>query len=186
MTAAPRLALPESDRRALLALARASIEAWIGRSRPPAPEGHPIFYRVAGAFVTLMVNGDLRGCIGVPEAEERLGDVIRRCAVSAASQDPRFAPISVVDLFGLSIEISVLSDIVPVADVSLVDVGRHGLVVSDGRRRGLLLPQVAVEHGWDREQFLAHACLKAGLQRDAWRQGADVAVFEAEVFREPR
>jgi AmmeMemoRadiSam system protein A len=104
--------------------------------------------------------------------------------VAAASQDPRFSPVTLADLAAAHLEISVLGPIQPVTSVEDIEVGRHGLIVSQGYSKGLLLPQVATEYGWDRETFLDHTCLKAGLRREAWRSGAQIQRFEADVFSE--
>lgn len=138
--------------------------------------------RRAGAFVTIKVHGQLRGCIGYPEADLPLVDVVERCAVSAARFDPRFPAVRPEECDTLAIEISVLGPIEAVAEISEIEIGRHGLVAQLGPCRGLLLPQVAVEWGWNREEFVCHTCLKAGLRRDAWREGAKLFKFEAEVF----
>jgi AmmeMemoRadiSam system protein A len=137
-----------------------------------------------GAFVTLHNHGDLRGCIGHIEPTEPLGQVVARCAVAACSSDPRFAPITPTELGQLDIEISLLGPLEPIAGPHDIEVGRHGLVVESGWQRGLLLPQVATEWGWDAGAFLAHTCHKAGLPRDAWQHGAKLWRFEAEVFAE--
>jgi AmmeMemoRadiSam system protein A len=110
--------------------------------------------------------------------------VVEECAIAAASRDPRFPPLTAGELPAVDIEISVLTPICPVGDVTEIEVGRDGLVAQDGYRRGLLLPQVASERGWDRETFLSHTCLKAGLRSDAWRTGARISRFQAEVFSE--
>jgi AmmeMemoRadiSam system protein A len=138
----------------------------------------------AAAFVTVKVGGELRGCIGRVDRTESLATVVARCARAAAFEDPRFDPIRPSDLPGLQVQVSVLSDPVPLADVTALEVGRHGLIVERGQCRGLLLPQVAVEYGWTPTEFLEHTCRKAGLSRDAWREGAELFVFEAEVFGE--
>src|SRR5262245_15043426 len=116
------------------------------------------------------------------EGDAPLGEVVRHLAQAVSDSDPRFQPVSPNELSELAIEISVLTPEREVADVSEIEVGRHGLIVERGRRRGLLLPQVAVEHGWTRDMFLEHACLKAGLPRSAWREGARLFGFDAEVF----
>jgi AmmeMemoRadiSam system protein A len=175
--------LADGDRAALLSLARATIEARLGLS-PAEPEHRRAFERPGGAFVTVHVGGDLRGCVGLPEAEQPLGEVVRYCARAAAFGDPRFQPLTRADLPGLSLEVSVLTPLEPVTDLASVQVGRDGLVVEQGLARGLLLPQVATERGWTREQFLDHTCLKAGLPPHAWRLGASVFRFEALVFSE--
>jgi len=176
--------LTRSDRKALLALARAAIEARLGIWSAVAPEHRPVFDARAGAFVTVFVKRELRGCVGQPEAREPLAQVVRHCAHAAAFGDPRFPPVTLSDLRDLSVEISVLTPAEAVADPLTVEVGRHGLVVEQGTARGLLLPQVPREHGWTREQFLDHTCIKAGLPPDSWRRGASVYRFEAVVFAE--
>jgi AmmeMemoRadiSam system protein A len=138
--------------------------------------------RRGGAFVTLHQRGDLRGCIGHVEATEPLGPVIVRCAVAACSADPRFPPVRAAELPHIDIELSLLGPLEPVIVIDEIDVGRHGLVVEMDRHRGLLLPQVATEWRWDRETFLTQTCVKAGLTRDAWKKGATLWRFEAEVF----
>lgn len=177
------LTLTPEQRRDLLALARQAILAHLTHGPRPHVDA-PIASLRLGAFVSLHVHGDLRGCIGYPPADRPLGEVIARCAVSAASEDPRFPSLTLDELPSAQIEISVLGPIEPVSDIDEIVVGRHGLIVAQGFNRGLLLPQVATEHGWDRETFLAHTCLKAGLRRDAWKSGAEISKFEAEVFAE--
>jgi AmmeMemoRadiSam system protein A len=171
------------DRRTLLALGRASIAARLaGQAPPPVPP----LDRLGGAFVTLHQAGDLRGCIGYPEADQRLAEVVRRCAVSAAFEDPRFPPLTGVEFPDVRLEISALGPMTPVHRHTDVALGRHGVMVRQGRHRGLLLPQVAVEWGFTLEEFLAQVCVKAGLPPDAWGRGAELCVFEAEVFAEDR
>jgi AmmeMemoRadiSam system protein A len=175
----------DADRRLLLQLARDTIAAHV-RSVAHAAPSHaaPVLSQRGGAFVTLHKGGDLRGCIGHIEPTEPLGTVVPRCAVAACSSDPRFPPVAAGELEALDIEISLLGPLEPVAGPQDIVVGRDGLVVERGWQRGLLLPQVATEWGWDAETFLAHTCQKAGLPRDAWQKGATVWRFEAEVFGE--
>jgi AmmeMemoRadiSam system protein A len=176
-------ALTADERRALLSLARQAIHAHLTHGpAPPPPAG--ITIEGFGAFVSLHVGGDLRGCIGYPQSDRPLAEVIARCAVAAASEDPRFPPVTLTELAAAHVEISVLGPIQLVRSIEDIEVGRHGLIVSQGYGKGLLLPQVATEYGWDRETFLEHTCLKAGLPRDAWRSGAEIQQFEAEVFSE--
>jgi AmmeMemoRadiSam system protein A len=123
----------------------------------------------------------LRGCVGTFGTPKPLGRSVARLA-AAACCDPRFAPVEAHEIPALTIQISVLTPPRRVHDVLEIAIGRDGLLVEEGERRGLLLPQVAVEHRWDREAFLGHTCLKAQLPRDAWRNGASIYRFEAEVF----
>ena len=177
----------EADRRLLLQLAREAIAAHVGKSTIQSTISDPqsaTLARPGGAFVTLHKRGDLRGCIGHIEPTEPLATVVPRCAVAACSSDPRFPPVEAIELDAIDIEISLLGPLEPIAGPQDIVVGRDGLVVQRGWQRGLLLPQVATEWGWDAETFLAHTCQKAGLPRDAWRKGATVWRFEAEVFGE--
>ena len=134
-----------------------------------------------GAFTTLHLNGKLRGCIGYVVPTHSLYRTVAETARAAAFDDPRFSPVTADEAADLEIEISVLSPLRPIRPEEIV-VGRHGLVIRKGFRRGLLLPQVPVEWGWDRETFLAQTCKKAGLALDAWEQGAEIQAFTAEVF----
>jgi AmmeMemoRadiSam system protein A len=136
-----------------------------------------------GAFTTLHENGDLRGCVGMIMAVKPLDETVREMARAAALEDPRFAPVTVDELDRLQLEISVLSPMFAIAPEDVV-VGRHGLMIGFEGRRGLLLPQVAPEWGWDRETFLAQTCRKAGLPMDQWKRGATIEAFTAEVFGE--
>jgi len=176
----------DPDRRLLLDLARRTIVAHAtGRAAPePAPIG--IFARRGGAFVTVHVDRSLRGCIGHVEMHDPLGQVVAHCAIAACSQDPRFSPIAAAELDRLIIEISLLTPFEAILGPADIEIGRHGLVVERAWHRGLLLPQVAIEWDWDTEVFLAQTCVKAGLPRDAWKNGARLWRFEAEVFAEDR
>jgi AmmeMemoRadiSam system protein A len=137
-----------------------------------------------GVFTTLYSNGKLRGCVGFPVARLSLFKAVAETARAAASEDPRFAPVSLPEARTLRISISILSRLSTITP-SEVEIGRHGLVISQGARRGLLLPQVPVKQGWDRSTFLEQICLKAGLPPDAWRAGAHIEAFTAEVFGDP-
>jgi len=174
----------DHDRELLLRVAREAIAAHVGAGAAHVPSDAPVLQQFAGAFVTIHNRGDLRGCIGHIEPTELLAHVIPRCAVAACSTDPRFPPVTASELDDISIEISVLGPLEPIAGPADIEVGRHGLVVEMGWQRGLLLPQVAPEWNWDAETFLAHTCHKAGLPRDAWQRGAKLWRFEAEVFSE--
>jgi len=176
----------EADRTSLLALARAALEARVRRARAPEvePVGVGVFALRRGAFVTIHAGGDLRGCLGRLGTDAPLGRTIAHLGAAVADSDPRFAAVNVSELPRIQIEISVLTPDEPVTSIEAIEVGRHGLIIEDGCARGLLLPQVASEHRWDRETFLAHTCLKAGLPADAWKHGARILAFEAEVFGE--
>jgi uncharacterized protein len=163
--------------------ARAAITRALGAEPPVvSPESSVPDDLRAGAFVTLRINGMLRGCIGYPEPDLPLVDVVERCSVSAAISDPRFPALTKEEWNHVDLELSVLGPIEPVNDIHGVVIGRHGLIVEFGRRRGLLLPQVAVEWKWDAAEFAAQTCTKAGLPGDAWQKGAKLFKFEAEVF----
>ena len=174
----------DADRGLLLRIAREAIAAHLARQAAPNFDVPALAARQGGAFVTLHKGGELRGCIGHVEDDESLVRVVARCAVAACSSDPRFPAVSPSELPELSIELSLLGLLESISGPSDIEIGRHGLVVEKGRRRGLLLPQVATEWGWDREQFLAQTCRKAGLALDAWTEGAAMWRFEAEVFSE--
>ena len=172
--------------RQLLAVARQAIAAHLSSAPFPPPEVGPSLRRPGAAFVTLRrrTDDELRGCIGTLDPGEPLVDATARMAVSAATQDLRFACVRAEELSLLAIEISVLTPPVPIAPED-VEPGVHGLIVRHGGRSGLLLPQVATHHGWDRETFLAYTCLKAGLPGDAWKEpGAILLAFTAIVFAE--
>lgn len=134
-----------------------------------------------GVFTTLYIGDQLRGCVGYALPIRPLYLAVGETARSAAFEDSRFWPVTPEEAPHLKISLSVLSPLVPIS-AGQVEVGRHGLVISDGMRRGLLLPQVPVEHGWDRETFLEQTCRKASLPPDAWRKSATIEAFTAEVF----
>jgi hypothetical protein len=140
--------------------------------------------REGGAFVTLHKKGELRGCIGSFFSDKPLYKTVAEMALSAAFKDPRFSPLRKEELAEVDFEISVLSPLRQIEDVSEIEVGRHGIFITKGAKRGVLLPQVARENGWDRETFLSHTCLKAGLPPEEWRYGAKIEVFFAQVFGE--
>ena len=173
-----------ADQRRLLAYARRAFEARVRRQAPPALERGGLFDVHAGAFVTIHNRGELRGCLGRIEPRAPLIETIVDLAASVSDSDPRFDAVSLLELADLDIEISILTPEREIQSIDEIEVGRHGLIVEDGYRRGLLLPQVATDHAWDRETFVSHTCLKAALPADAWRRGARVFVFEADVFGE--
>ena len=178
--------LGPSDRATLLSHARAAVREAAARRDagvPPLPAGAPALAVASGAFVTLHeLSRRLRGCIGYVEPRRALWVTVWDAARQAALDDPRFEPVTPPEVDALAIEISVLGALQP-ADPAAVRVGQHGVVLSRGPRRGLLLPQVPVEHGWDRDQFLDAGCEKAGLPPGSWRDaGAKLEIFTAEVF----
>jgi AmmeMemoRadiSam system protein A len=180
--------LNASEKNALLKIAREAIEAKTGRQLKilnPAIESASL-KTDAGAFVSLHKNSRLRGCIGVFASKEPLWKTVQENAVAAAFRDPRFNPVEAEELAEIDIEISVLSPLRQITDVSEIEVGRHGIYIIQGRNRGVLLPQVAIEYGFDREAFLAETCLKADLPEDAWEKGASIYIFEAEIFGEKK
>jgi len=175
--------LDAAERKALLGIARRALEGYVKEGRIPREAAEGKLAVPGAAFVTLTKRGRLRGCIGYTEAVAPLFRVVQECAVAAATEDPRFPPVSPNELPELHVEISTLTPLFPIRPEE-VEVGRHGLMVTQGRMRGLLLPQVPAEQGWDREMFLDQVCGKAGLPPSAWRHGATLQGFTAEVFGE--
>ena len=178
--------LTADDEARLLQVARRALEARVRRQPLPVPECGGGLDLPMGAFVTIHVRGDLRGCLGRLEAHRPIAENVAHLAAAVADSDPRFPPLQLPELVETAIEISALAPEDEVHDLAVIEVGRHGLIVERGPYRGLLLPQVAAEHGWTRDTFLEHTCLKAGLPRDAWRYGARIFRFEAQVFGELR
>lgn len=176
---------PEEKRR-LLEVARTTIREHLEKGEVgKQPATSPGLARPCGAFVTLHKHGELRGCIGTFTSPRPLVATIQEMALSSSQRDPRFPPLGAEELDDVDIEISVLSPLRQIGDVSEIEVGRHGIYITRGMRSGVLLPQVATEYGWDRTTFLEHTCLKAGLPPDAWKlDDTRIEVFEAEVFGE--
>jgi uncharacterized protein len=174
--------LTTEQRHALLELARSSIASQVNGAGAVAPGGLEL-PDASGVFVTIRRRGQLRGCLGTLQNRAGLAAEVVRCAADSASDDPRFPPVSREELLELSLEISVLGPLESIeARPEAFTIGVHGLVAEQGFHRGLLLPQVATEWGWDSEQFLRQTCVKAGLPPDAWRCGARLYRFAAEVF----
>jgi len=179
------LFLTEDQKKYLLGLARETLTAKLATGAAVEPETNdPVLLAKRGAFVTLKVRGNLRGCVGYPLPVKPLAETVVEMAVAAATQDWRFTPLDEGELDDLEIEISVLTLPRPIHDVKDIVVGRHGIIVSKGHNKGLLLPQVPLEHHWDLETYLRHGCLKAGLAENEWKRGAKIEVFEAQVFSE--
>jgi AmmeMemoRadiSam system protein A len=179
----PRLS--EAEKKKLLQVARETLTGYLTDGSTPeyAPQEPGLLQEVA-AFVTLRrQNGELRGCIGRVEVSQPLFRTVQDCAISAATNDFRFSSVTAAELDDILIEISALSPFRPIETPDEIQVGRHGLLIRRDFRVGLLLPQVASDRGWDRDEFLRAICMKAGLPTDAWRD-ADLYVFSAEVFEE--
>jgi len=178
--------LDPSARRELLVLARTTLKSYLSTGRVTEYHTSRSELRARCAvFVSLHRGEELRGCIGQVTPDRELYWTVQRCAISAATEDPRFAPVPEDELPHLTIEISVLTPFQRVREIERIEVGKHGLWIVSGSRRGLLLPQVATSYRWDRETFLAQTCRKAGLPEDAWRDpGTAIHTFEAQVFSE--
>ncbi len=181
--------LSEQEKSELLALARKSVEHAVLKKEayePPASASEAL-NQERGAFVTLHENGMLRGCIGYTSAVKPLYITVRDTATLAALRDPRFKPVSAEELPLLDYEISVLSPLRRVLDVEQIRIGEHGLLMKNGAREGLLLPQVPVEEKWDRQTFLEQTCVKAGMGSDCWKdEDTDIFSFTAVVFNDQR
>lgn len=174
--------LTDAQRADLLALARRAVDARVTGGPPVGPDPMDL-PAASGVFVTIKRAGVLRGCLGTLEIDGRLEIEVARCAADSASEDPRFDAVGRDELRDLHLELSVLGPLERIEpSPAAFTVGVHGLVVEQGHRRGLLLPQVATEWGWTPDQFLRQTCVKAGLPPDAWQRGATVYRFDAEVF----
>ena len=173
-----------TQHRLLIDLARTSIARRFDATIEPPPCPDAAFTEKRGAFVTLTVDGHLRGCIGRIEAVDSLWNIVGDMAEAAAFKDPRFPSLSSEEFDNTQIEISVLSPLEPVNDIDSIIIGKHGLLIRKGPYSGLLLPQVASSRGWDVKMFLQETCRKAGLKRDDWINDAEILMFSAEVFGE--
>lgn len=177
--------LNSSDKKVLLQLAREAVTSTVRTGKLKMQEvADERLQALQGCFVTIKKQGTLRGCIGNFTSDKPLYELVQEMAASAATRDPRFYPMKEGDLAEFDLEISVLSPLSKIDSPEEVEVGKHGLYLEKNFSRGVLLPQVAVEHKWDRETFLTQTALKAGLKRDDWKEGADLYVFSAEVFAE--
>lgn len=176
----------QEQRKQLLQLARTTLEEYLKSGEIAAFEtSEPVFLEKRGAFVTLKMNNELRGCIGRISAESPVYQTIQEMAIEAALNDPRFMPVTDKELNKIEIEISLLSELKRIKDINEIEVGKHGILIRQGFNSGLLLPQVATEYNWSREEFLRHTCFKAGLPFNAWRErDTQIYIFSAEVFSE--
>ena len=177
--------LVDREQQTLLELARRVLTAAVEcREFLESLPVNEILQRPAGAFVTLRRRGRLRGCIGQVSSRDPLIQVVAYCARAAALEDPRFEPVRPQELPELDIELSILSPVFEITSETIL-VGKHGLLISRGWQRGVLLPQVAAEFGWPAEKFLEETCTKAGLERDAWKHpDTRVEAFTAVIFSE--
>jgi AmmeMemoRadiSam system protein A len=173
------------QRQTLLWIAHEAILSVLDDAPVPDSPSSPVLLEPRGVFTTLYLSSgsgrELRGCVGYAIPVAPLYRAVAETARAAAFDDSRFLPVTLEEARRLEVSLSVLSRLVPIAPEA-VEVGRHGLIVSRGGRRGLLLPQVPIEHNWDRETFLEQTCRKAGLPLDAWRHHAVIEAFTAEVF----
>lgn len=183
--------LTAAERTFLREVAARAVAAAAGNGPPPDPAavanelGLSMSGRLVadgGAFVTLHAGGRLRGCIGTIVGHEPLARAVAANGAAAAVHDPRFPPVSPDELSNITLEVSVLTPLLEVAGPESVEIGRHGILLEKNGRHAVFLPQVATEQGWNLATTLAQLCRKAGLPTDAWRQGARLHVFEAEVF----
>lgn len=174
-------------------IARSTIESHLGANKEPSPQAPERFNKKSGVFVTLKTNPDhdLRGCIGFPEPTVALIDALRDSAISAATRDPRFPPVRLPEMDNLLVEVSLLTSPEPVIVknhkeyLKRIQVGRDGLIIQRGPRKGLLLPQVPVEQGWDIKTYLENLCWKAGIASDGWMDRlTTIWRFEGQVFSE--
>jgi len=175
--------LTAKERQLLVKIARETIISYVQNGTIPHLEITNKNLQVnQGCFVSIKSDGMLRGCIGNFISQKPLYLLVQEMAVSAATQDPRFYPMKRGDLENFNLEISVLSPLTKISSVEEIKVGVHGLYLEKNFSRGVLLPQVAVEYGWNRDTFLGQTCLKAGLNRDDWMEGTDIYTFSAQVF----
>jgi len=174
------------EKQALVAIARTAIENYVLCDEEYVePREEKNLNVRSGCFVTIKQDGKLRGCIGNFQSELPLFKEVAKIAISSAVRDPRFYPMKEEDLSNYSLELSVLSPLQKIEDIEQIEVGQHGIYLEKGYYRGVLLPQVASEHGWDRTTFLKQTCTKAGLPTDAWEaEDAEIYIFSAQIFCE--
>ncbi len=177
--------LAAAEQEELLKIARAAVIAKVSTGKAPAAETDtPALQAANGCFVTIKQQERLRGCIGNFVSDKPLYLLVQEMAIAAATQDPRFYPMKQPDLENFKLEISVLSPLRKISSIKEIVVGTHGIYIVKNANRGVLLPQVATEYGWDLETFLNHTCLKAGLPEKAWEKDCEIYIFSAQVFGE--
>jgi AmmeMemoRadiSam system protein A len=179
------MAYSPEQRSTMINLARNAILESIQNQREAAYPREDYLDAPGAAFVTLRIDGELRGCIGSTEARFPLGHTIVQCAINSAFHDPRFPPLTREEFNRIEIELSILSPMREITNMEEIEIGVHGIMITHGMHRGLLLPQVPVEQQWGREQFLKYTCMKAGLPANAWKlPGVKIEIFSAEIFGE--
>ncbi|MCP4147235.1 MAG: AmmeMemoRadiSam system protein A [bacterium] len=173
------------EKKELLSLARKTIFNFLKEgTRPHAETSNQKFLEKRGVFVTLHKNGELRGCIGYPLPVKQLIQAITDNSISSSTEDYRFPTVTLEEMETIDIEISILTVPRKVESHTEVEVGRDGIMISKGFNKGLLLPQVPVEQGWELEEYISYGCLKAGLSQDEWKRGVEIETFEGIVFGE--
>ncbi|MBN1521849.1 MAG: AmmeMemoRadiSam system protein A [Candidatus Aureabacteria bacterium] len=177
--------LNAAQQKELLRIARESLTFYLEQGNMKSfSVDDEILQQKQGAFVTLKNKGALRGCIGYIVAVKPLYETVAEMAVNAGTKDTRFHSVTLEEMKDITIEITVLTPFQKIKSVDEIEVGKHGLYIKMGFYSGLLLPQVATEYGWDRDEFLKHVCFKAGLPGDAWKKGAEIYLFSGQVFGE--
>ncbi len=181
-----KLKLTKDQKKILINTVRSSIEEKLFGKSIIDCSGleDPAFSKHYGLFVTITADGNLRGCIGYIEGIKPIREAVKEMAIEAAFHDPRFFPLTKEEYKRIKIEISILYPAEEIKDINEIQVGRDGIILERGYHRGLLLPQVAIEYGWNREEFINQTCRKAGLEKNCWKNGAKVFKFEAEIFKE--
>jgi hypothetical protein len=176
--------LNDKEKKILLEIAHKAVEAKIHEDDiAPEPREEKALNMRSGCFVTIKLDGELRGCIGNFQSDRPLFKEVAEMAAASACKDPRFYPLQPDEINKISIDISVLSPLDKIENIEAIEVGTHGIYLEKGYYRGVLLPQVATEHNWDRETFLKQTCIKAGLPTDSWAaEETDIYIFSAEVF----
>ena len=178
--------LSANETKTLLTIARETITNLVLKQKyTPEPREEKALNERSGCFVTIKQAGELRGCIGSFQTERPLFREVAAMAAASASKDPRFHPMEAEELNDFSIEISVLTPLQKIEDIAEIEVGRHGLYLEKNFSRGVLLPQVATDHNWDRITFLQQTCLKAGLPKNAWQaDDMEIYIFSAQIIKE--
>ena len=176
--------LTKKERQELLNIARNSVFSYLDADGTEISSTLDGLQKKGGVFVTIHKDGDLRGCIGIFASEKPLYKTVAEMAAKAAFKDPRFSPLIYDELEEIDFEISVLSPLREIKDTQKIEIGKHGIYITKGASRGVLLPQVAIEQGWDVDTFLSHTCIKAGLPMDEWQRDVKIEIFSAQIFGE--